>query len=107
MRRALESPAEPTHEPEPTFEPARTAVARRDPQPEDDGPLLSAESGSAISDAFGSLAQTFLAHNARTLEDVVTEMLQPMLKQWLDSNLPSIVERKVKEEIERVSRGRR
>jgi cell pole-organizing protein PopZ len=48
-----------------------------------------------------------LTQNARSLEDVVTEMLEPMLKQWLDDNLPSIVERKVQEEIERVSRGRR
>jgi uncharacterized protein len=72
-----------------------------------DGPLLSRESGSAVSGAFGALAHTLLANNARTLEDVVTEMLQPMLKEWLDDNLPSIVERKVQEEIERVSRGRR
>ncbi len=69
--------------------------------------LLSPASGEAVSGAFGALAHTLLAQNARTLEDVVTEMLQPMLKQWLDENLPSIVERKVREEIERVSRGRR
>ena len=31
----------------------------------------------------------------------------PMLKSWLDDNLPSVVERLVKDEIERVSRGRR
>ncbi len=73
----------------------------------EEGPLLSPESGDAISGAFGALAHTILAQNARTLEDVVTEMLQPMLKQWLDDNLPGIVERKVQEEIERVSRGRR
>ena len=48
-----------------------------------------------------------LAQNSRTLEEVVAEMLQPMLKSWLDDNLPSLVERMVKEEIERVSRGRR
>jgi cell pole-organizing protein PopZ len=48
-----------------------------------------------------------LAHQTRTLEDVVAEMLQPMLKSWLDNNLPSLVERMVREEIERVSRGRR
>ena len=34
-------------------------------------------------------------------------MLQPMLKSWLDDNLPGLVERMVQEEIERVSRGRR
>ena len=47
-----------------------------------------------------------LVQNARTLEDLVREMLRPMLKSWLDDNLPSLVERIVKAEIERVSRGR-
>jgi cell pole-organizing protein PopZ len=69
--------------------------------------LLSARSDTAVSGAFNSLAHTILAQNARTLEDLVGEMLRPMLKDWLDENLPSLVERLVKEEIERVSRGRR
>ena len=47
-----------------------------------------------------------LGNNARTLEDLVKEMLRPMLKSWLDDNLPSLVERIVRDEIERVSRGR-
>ena len=50
---------------------------------------------------------TVLGNNARTLEDLVKEMLRPMLKAWLDDNLPSMVERIVRAEIERVSRGRR
>lgn len=69
--------------------------------------LLSAHSDAAVSGAFSALAHTILAQNARTLEDLVVEMLQPMLRDWLDENLPSLVERLVKEEIERVSRGRR
>ena len=52
------------------------------------------------------LANTVLSNNARTLEDLVKEMLRPMLKSWLDDNLPGLVERIVKAEIERVSRGR-
>jgi len=68
---------------------------------------LSPENGAAVSSAFGALAHTMLEQNSRTLEDVVTGMLQPMLSSWLDDNLPSLVERMVKEEIERVSRGRR
>ena len=47
-----------------------------------------------------------LGNNARTLEDLVKEMLRPMLKNWLDDNLPQLVERIVRAEIERVSRGR-
>ena len=45
--------------------------------------------------------------NARKLDEVVEEILRPMLKTWLDSNLPQMVERMVREEIERVARGRR
>ena len=56
--------------------------------------------------AFNTLAQTVLVQNARTLEDLVREMLRPMLKAWLDENLPGTVERLVRAEIERVSRGR-
>jgi len=37
-----------------------------------------------------------LSNNARTLEDLVKEMLRPMLKSWLDDNLPGLVERIVR-----------
>jgi uncharacterized protein len=68
--------------------------------------LLSRSTSAAVDSAFNSLAQTVLVHNARTLEDLVREMLRPMLKSWLDDNLPSLVERLVRAEIERVARGR-
>ena len=69
--------------------------------------LLSAETNAAVSAAFGSLASTMLSENSRTIEDLVREMLRPMLKAWLDDNLPGLVERMVRAEIERVSRGGR
>ncbi|THD49859.1 MAG: DUF2497 domain-containing protein [Bradyrhizobium sp.] len=68
--------------------------------------ILSRSTVSAVESAFNSLAHTVLSNNARTLEDLVKEMLRPMLKSWLDDNLPGLVERIVKAEIERVSRGR-
>ncbi len=68
--------------------------------------LLSAKTSAAVDSAFNTLAQTVLVQNARTLEDLVREMLRPMLKTWLDENLPGMVERMVRSEIERVSRGR-
>ena len=70
-------------------------------------PILSHSTVSAVESAFNSLANTVLSNNARTLEDLVKEMLRPMLKSWLDDNLPGLVERIVKAEIERVSRGGR
>jgi hypothetical protein len=68
--------------------------------------LLSRQTTAAVDSAFNSLAQTVLVQNARTLEDLVREMLRPLLKSWLDDNLPGMVERIVRSEIERVSRGR-
>jgi uncharacterized protein len=69
-------------------------------------PLMSQSTVAAVDSAFNALAQTVLSNNARTLEDLVKEMLRPMLKAWLDDNLPNLVEKIVRAEIERVSRGR-
>jgi uncharacterized protein len=77
-----------------------------DPPPAPSTPILSQSTVSAVESAFNTLAHTVLSNNARTLEDLVKEMLRPMLKSWLDDNLPGLVERIVKAEIERVSRGR-
>jgi uncharacterized protein len=69
-------------------------------------PLISSSTSAAVDSAFNTLAHTVLVQNARTLEDLVREMLRPLLKSWLDDNLPGMVERLVRAEIERVSRGR-
>jgi hypothetical protein len=71
-----------------------------------DRSLISNATMAAVDNAFNSLAHTVLGNNARTLEDLVKEMLRPMLKAWLDDNLPGLVDRIVRAEIERVSRGR-
>ena len=73
--------------------------------PPSDSPLLSNAASAAVHSAFGTLAHSVLVQNTRTLEDLVKEMLRPMLKAWLDDNLPVMVERLVRAEIERVSRG--
>jgi len=90
---------------QPAFEPppAPPVESPAAPQPQ---AILSHSTVSAVESAFNSLANTVLSNNARTLEDLVKEMLRPMLKSWLDDNLPGLVERIVKAEIERVSRGR-
>jgi cell pole-organizing protein PopZ len=48
-----------------------------------------------------------MLQNAPFMEETVKELLRPMLKQWLDDNLPPLVERLVRAEIERVARGGR
>ena len=87
--------------PEPPAEPVRAP-----PPSAPDRALISNATMAAVDSAFNSLAHTVLGQNARTLEDLVKEMLRPMLKSWLDDNLPGMVERIVRAEIERVSRGR-
>jgi cell pole-organizing protein PopZ len=87
-------------------EPPRPAPPPEEPPPILDRPLLSPRTTAAVDMAFNSLAHTVLVQNSRTLEDLVREMLKPMLKAWLDDNLPNMVERLVRAEIERVSRGR-
>ncbi len=87
---------------QPAFEPPPLYESPAPPPPQ----ILSRSTVSAVESAFNTLANTVLSNNARTLEDLVKEMLRPMLKSWLDDNLPGLVERIVKAEIERVSRGR-
>jgi uncharacterized protein len=88
----------------PAYDPPSFESATAAPPPSQ--PILSQSTVSAVESAFNTLAHTVLSSNARTLEDLVKEMLRPMLKSWLDDNLPGLVERIVKAEIERVSRGR-
>jgi uncharacterized protein len=84
------------------------AAARPAPasQPDRDAPLLSGQADATIAEAFGRLDAVLLPREPRTVEDLMKEMLRPMLKAWLDDNLPGIVERLVQAEIQRVARGR-
>jgi cell pole-organizing protein PopZ len=93
--------------PRPTPPPSYAPVDFDAPPLPPQQPMLAQSTVSAVESAFNSLAHTVLSSNARTLEDLVKEMLRPMLKSWLDDNLPGLVERIVKAEIERVSRGGR
>ncbi len=91
-------------EPEPELSPPPRAA----PPPRQmsiDAPMLSPAAAAAVDSAFNTLARTVMVQNSKTLDDLVKEMLRPMLQQWLDNNLPTLVERLVRQEIERVARG--
>jgi cell pole-organizing protein PopZ len=92
--------------PPPAPEPVRAAPPPPPPAPAPE-PLLSNVAQASAASAFQMLSTTVLNSNPRTLEDLVKEMLRPMLKSWLDENLPPLVERLVRAEIERVARGGR
>lgn len=78
--------------------------------------LLSEEVASATSESLRSLANRQSAPSAKpqatpapafrsgeTVEDLVVEALRPMLKDWLDQNLPRIVEDLVEREVRRIA----
>ena len=122
LTEAMQAPAEPAFRkiegtqdvvfddaPEPaplprTAEPPRAPPIPPMPMPEP--AIISSATAAAVDSAFNALAHTVLVQNAKTLEDLVKEMLRPMLQHWLDNNLPTLVERLVRAEIERVARGR-
>ena len=85
----------------------RSAPVAASAPPAGDEPLVSAGAAGRAADHFGALASSIsMPAGGRTLEDVVRELLRPLLKEWLDQNLATIVEARVQDEVERISRRR-
>ena len=105
---------EPAPEPEPEEEPEPEPVEidMQDPEPEaepateaDDDALFTQIAESATADGFEKLVKkTAVEYNGITLEEIVRTELKPLLREWLDDNLPSMIERLVQEELERISK---
>lgn len=93
-------PEAPAPSPAPETTGAATASA---PSPET---ILSPPTASAAAGALARLAGTLRIADTpgQTVEGVVRELLKPMLKEWLDKNLPAIVEARVEAELERIAR---
>jgi cell pole-organizing protein PopZ len=100
-------------------EPAKAKAPEPAPAPvQEKAPLVSEPAASKSASALSSLASTVeierlsatphtataLGNGSRTLEDMVLELLRPLLKDWLDKNLPATVDRLVQKEIERIAR---
>jgi hypothetical protein len=79
------------------------------PRPESlsEDPLISPATDVAVSAAFNALVASRFLQSSEVLGETVRDMIRPMLKAWLDDNLPILVERLVRAEIERVARGGR
>lgn len=104
--------AQPEPAPEPVLSaPSSEVRAPSSEQPASEqsggGQLVSLQTGEKVAAAFGELDAAIAAGQRRSFDEIAEEMLRPMLTQWLDDNLPTLVERLVREEIERVSRGNR
>jgi hypothetical protein len=105
----------PAAAPEPAFEPEPEPVFTPAPAPklapasfvEPQERLVGDYAAGAAASAFGSLAAAVtMPKEGRSLEDVTRELLRPLIKSWLDENLPRIVEAKVEEEVQRIARQR-
>lgn len=92
--------AEPVEEsPAPPRPAAATISADAEP------PLVSPATDQSVAAAFNALVATRFVQNADAVAALTRELLRPMVKAWLDKNLPAMVERLVRAEIERVARG--
>ncbi len=87
--------------------PATSLLRTLPPVPRDapEPPLASKATDLAVSASLQSLAAAAAAPDPKRLDDMAREMLRPMLKAWLDDNLPGLVERLVRPEIQRIARG--
>jgi uncharacterized protein len=113
------SPPEPEPEPEPEREIALEDIEPTPAEPESDNvlvltpqmraPLVSDTAATASADVLNQLAKAILdrrdmaiGNRDVTLEGMVREMMRPLLKEWLDRNLPYLIERLVKKEIDQM-----
>ncbi|WP_246680229.1 DUF2497 domain-containing protein, partial [Mesorhizobium sp. 10.2.3] len=111
VRRLLSPPVRPLEPPpaaKAAVEPSRPDAGVVRPAAASDAPrpaIVSEHTGRQVAAAFGELSDAFASRSKKTFDEMAEEMLRPMLQDWLDNNLPTLVERLVREEIERVARG--
>jgi cell pole-organizing protein PopZ len=107
-------PPPPEPEPEPELEPEEDLELQEVEPPAEVGvvndkaeePLVSKETAELSTAALAALAQAVARENVgfagRTLEDLTKEILRPLIKEWLNDNLPTLIERLVRAEIEKM-----
>ena len=107
-------------EPEPEPEPELAPLVEEHPVPEPADVLAAEAADRLVSEnpainsvsSLSALAAAVDTHRRavdpsigpRTIEDLVKDVMRPMIREWLDDNLPSLVERMVGREIERMTR---
>jgi len=108
---AVEPEPEPVFRPEPAPARPQPSVAEAAPLPDPTltsdiaDELLEPATKAAVRSSIGKLNALGIGNPGLTLEAMMRDLLRPMLKEWLDENLPSVVERMVEKEIARISRG--
>ncbi|MGL3605739.1 DUF2497 domain-containing protein [Rhizobium sp. G187] len=105
---SMASRSEPAFEPVAAWnQPAEEKIESKVDGNSDLAALVSVATVQQVSRSFSDLAAAIDGQQRRSLDEMAEDMLRPMLKEWLDDNLPTLVERLVREEIERVARGPR
>lgn len=99
----VEDTFEPVPEPQP-----EPVIEEEVPMTATAAPLTDTATVTAAAGALGKLLSNVEfgeeAGGATTIEGLVREMMRPMLKEWLDDNLPGIVEKHVEAEVQRIAR---
>jgi len=96
---------EPMPEPEPAPAPRPQPVAQQPAwRPMQQETLTSEPVAHQAAGSLSKLMGSMLVSSGATLDDVVRELMKPMLKDWLDANLTAIVEAEVAKEIDRIRR---
>lgn len=108
-REVVAKKAEPAIEPE-VIEPVAKVEkpqtqAQTEAQASTNSALISAGPKAKVVASFAQLNDAITASSSQSLEEMTNDLLKPMLQEWLDNNLPGLVEKLVREEIERVARG--
>ncbi|MEZ5811648.1 MAG: DUF2497 domain-containing protein [Rhizobiaceae bacterium] len=103
LARSIASEAMEPDRPEPQA--GATAHGAGEAAPAARPPILSEQAGRQVAAAFDELSEAFAGTRRKSFDEMAEEMLRPMLQDWLDNNLPVLVERLVREEIDRVARG--
>ena len=108
---AVEEEPEPEPEPEPEDvkidmrEVEEEAEPEPEPEPVTDDSILTDTAEIATYDGFEKLVRsTAVERNGITLEEIVRTEIRPLLRQWLDDQLPEMIERLVQEELARISK---
>jgi hypothetical protein len=99
------APPEPVYEPQQQYQPQQYAPQDYQPQQYLVGDPAAQAAGASIAQLAAAVAREraiALGNSGITLEQLVREICTPILKEWLDTNLPYMVERVVKQEIERI-----
>ena len=92
----------------------REPLAGDEPDDDEDSPLITSRVRSSMQENFAALAMLsepsarpqIVRSGETSLEGLVREMLRPMLSEWIEANLPGMVEKMVKDEIARIARKR-